>query len=101
MAPNTPLSAKPCWHLYIIRCGNGTLYTGITTDVLRRFGEHESQGVRCAKYLRGKLPLTLLFQTAVGDRSDALRLEHRVKQLSHREKAMLVSGYLKVRDLTF
>ena len=59
------------WHLYIIRCGDDTLYTGITTDVARRFGEHECGGPKAAKYLRGRGPLRLVAQIKVGDRARA------------------------------
>lgn len=75
------MTASPCWHLYMLKTAAGHLYTGITTDVMRRFAEH-SEGVRGAKALRGKGPLTLLHHEAVGERGDALRLEAQVKRLS-------------------
>ncbi|MDI4639213.1 MULTISPECIES: GIY-YIG nuclease family protein [Halomonadaceae] len=75
------MTASPCWHLYILRTAAGHLYTGITTDVARRFKEHHD-GVRGAKALRGKGPLTLLHHEAVGEQGDALRLEAQVKRLS-------------------
>jgi len=65
----------------MLRTAAGHLYTGITTDVARRFKEH-CDGVRGAKALRGKGPLTLLHHEAVGERGDALRLEAQVKRLS-------------------
>ena len=49
------------WFIYIIRCADGSLYTGITTDVSRRFAEHARSGPRAARYLRGRGPLTLVF----------------------------------------
>jgi putative endonuclease len=78
------------WYLYLIRCGDETLYTGITTDVERRFGEHQSGGRRAAKYLRGRGPLELVAQVGVGERAQAARLELRVKALSRDEKERLV-----------
>lgn len=69
-----------CWHLYVIETAGGALYTGITTDVARRLAEHA--GGRGAKALRGRGPLTLLHQEAVGSRGEALRLEAAVKRLS-------------------
>jgi putative endonuclease len=76
------------WWLYMVRCRNGTLYTGITTDVERRFEEHcNGSG---AKYLRGKTPLTLEFHCLVGDRSDALRAEYIVKRLGKEQKEILL-----------
>jgi putative endonuclease len=63
------------WYVYIIRCKDGSLYTGITTNVNRRFQEHKSQGSKTAKYLRGKQSLTLVCVIDTRLRSDALRLE--------------------------
>ncbi len=77
--------------LYIVRCADDTLYTGIATDVPGRIAEHEN-GSRGAKYLRGRGPLRLEFNEPVGDRSSALRLEFRVKQLSRRQKEALIRG---------
>lgn len=78
------------WHLYLIRCANGDLYTGISTDVQRRLLEHANN--RGARRLRGKGPLQLVFSCEAGDRSQALRLEHRVKKLSKSEKEALILG---------
>lgn len=70
---------KKNWFIYIIRCRNNSLYTGITTDVERRFLEHESG--KGAKYLRGKGPLKLVFYKEVGTKSEALKLEFSIKTL--------------------
>jgi predicted GIY-YIG superfamily endonuclease len=67
------------WSVYLLRCADGSLYTGIATDVSRRFSEH-TQGDKGAKYLRGRGPLELVFHQTIGDRSLALRVEHRVKR---------------------
>jgi len=72
------------WYLYMVRCPNGSLYTGITTDVQRRFCEH--QAGKGAKYLRGKSPLALAYQLAIGSHSDALKAEHAMKKRSKTEK---------------
>ncbi|MHB0774460.1 GIY-YIG nuclease family protein [Halomonas sp. WWR20] len=68
------------WYLYMIKTAAGALYTGITTDVERRFREH-CNGKRGARALRGKGPLTLRHWQPVGSRSDALRLEAYIKTL--------------------
>ncbi|GAV21438.1 putative endonuclease [Mariprofundus micogutta] len=82
------------WFLYLIRCSGGQLYTGITTDVERRFSEHKSG--KGAKFLRGKGPLELVFQQQVGDRSAASRTEVRVKKMSKSDKEkMIISGTIK------
>ena len=87
----------PGWHLYIIRCGDGSLYTGIATDVSRRFAEHES-GLG-ARYVRGRGPLELVLSRPVGGRSEALRLEQRVKRLPKRLKELIVAGRLTLEDI--
>ena len=72
------------WHLYILRCKDGTLYTGITTDVDKRFAAHNSG--KGAKYTRGRGPLTLLYREECGDHSAALKRELEMKALSRQEK---------------
>ncbi|MFQ6004164.1 MAG: GIY-YIG nuclease family protein [Woeseia sp.] len=67
------------WSVYLIRCGDGSVYTGIATDVRRRFAEHTA-GEKGARYLRGRGPLKLVFQKEIGDRSLAAKIEHRVKR---------------------
>ena len=78
------------WHLYLVRCHDGSLYTGITTDVARRFAEHQDNNGGGAKYLRGRGPLKLVFQKKVGSRSLALSAESKVKKLSKARKEELV-----------
>lgn len=79
------------YSLYILRCADGSLYTGIALDVVRRLDEHRS-GARGAKYLRGRTPVELVFELPAGDRAAAQRLEHRVKRLSRAEKEALIGG---------
>jgi putative endonuclease len=84
--------------LYIVRCADGALYTGIATDVDKRLAEHTS-GARGAKFLRGRGPLEVVFVEAVGDRASALRLEHRVKRLTRAQKLELVRGERRLAEL--
>lgn len=84
--------------LYIVRCADGTLYTGIATDVDRRLAEHES-GLRGAKFLRGKGPLEIVFSEVVGNRAAASQLEYRVKQLDRSKKLQLIDGRRCLEDL--
>ena len=76
------------WYLYILRCGDGTLYTGITTDVEKRLETHRSG--KGAKYTRGRLPLELVYQETCGSHSDALKRELAVKKYSRSEKQKLI-----------
>lgn len=78
------------WRLYIVRTAAGSLYTGISNNVARRFQQHQ-QGTG-AKALRGKGPLELLFSCEAGDRAMASRLEYQVKQLTRQEKLRLVAS---------
>ena len=76
------------WKLYILRCGDGSLYTGISTDIDRRLEEHRSG--KGAKYTRGRGPLELVYQEECGDKSAASRREWEVKALSREEKLKLI-----------
>jgi putative endonuclease len=84
--------ALPGWSVYIVRCGDGTLYTGIALDVGRRIAQHARAAGEGAKYLRGRGPLRLVFARRVGSRSGALRAEHRIKRLpTMRKEELLVT----------
>jgi putative endonuclease len=80
------------WSVYLIRCGDGSLYTGIATDVERRFSEHVEQGPKAAKYLRGRLPLDLVYRKEIGNRSEASKEELRIKRMGVKGKLALVNG---------
>lgn len=87
------------WFVYVIRCGDNSLYTGITTNVARRLAEHISGGPRAAKYLRGRGPLTLVFSAWVGSRAKALSVERRLKTLSRERKEALLAGRMTLSVL--
>ena len=76
------------WFLYILRCGDGTLYTGITTDVAARFAQH--QAGKGAKYTRGRGPLEVVYTEECGDHSAALKRELAIKALPREEKDKLL-----------
>ncbi len=86
------------WSVYLLRCADGTLYTGIATDVLRRLAEHED-GEKGAKYLRGRGPLELVYQQEIGDRSLATKIEHRVKRLPKSHKEDISRLPLRINEL--
>lgn len=87
------------WHVYVLRARNGSLYTGVATDVDRRLAEHEKARGRGAKALRGRGPLRLAYHTPVGSRALALRVEHGIKRLSKIEKEQLVDANPDTRGL--
>ena len=78
------------WYVYVLRCGDGTLYTGTTDDVARRLAAHRAG--KGAKYTRGRGPLELLYTEQCPDRSAALRREYAIKQLSREEKLRLIGN---------
>ena len=78
-----------CWSVYILECGDGSLYTGITNDVPARFLAHQEG--RGAKYTKGRGPLTLKYQEECADRSTASKREIAIKKLSREEKIALMA----------
>lgn len=88
----------PCWHLYVIRTDDRSLYAGISTDVRRRFKEHVAQGRKTAKYLLAHRPEYLAFSHPVGNRSLALKVEHSFKRLSKKEKEEIVDSQKMIFD---
>ena len=78
------------WKLYILRCGDGSLYTGITTDVQKRLAAHRSG--KGAKYTRGRGPLELVYVEDCEDHSQALKRELAIKALSKNEKQALIQS---------
>lgn len=79
------------WYLYILRCKDGSLYTGITTDVEKRLEAHRSG--RGAKYTRGRSPLELVYREECGDHSAALKREIQVKRLTREQKQAMIASY--------
>ena len=78
------------WTVYLARCADGSFYTGITTNPLRRLAQHNTG--RGAAYTRSRLPVALVYVEAATDRASALRREHAIRQLSRGEKERLASG---------
>ncbi|MDD5863251.1 MAG: GIY-YIG nuclease family protein [Firmicutes bacterium] len=78
------------WYLYILKCGDGSLYTGITTDVDKRLEAHRSG--KGAKYTRGRAPLELKYRELCGTHSQALKRELEVKGLTREEKQALIAS---------
>lgn len=83
------IPAESTWWLYMVRMADGRLYTGISTDVARRFTQH-SRG-KGARALRGKGPLTLVWQQKANSHSEALRLEYRLKCWRKARKEALIT----------
>ena len=87
------------WSVYIVRCSDGALYTGIATDVRRRIEEHAQNNGKSAKYLRGKGPLRLVFVRAIGSKDLALRVESQIKKLPRVQKEKLIRQEVMVNRM--
>jgi putative endonuclease len=77
------------WHVYVVRCADTTLYTGIARDLQARITQHNTG--RGAKYTRGRRPVTLVYQEAAADHGAALRREHEIKRMAPQAKRALVA----------
>ena len=78
------------WYVYILRCADGTLYTGVTRDLDRRLAQHNGERAGGPRYTRGRRPVALAWSEAAVDRGSAQRRESEIKQLSRREKMRLL-----------
>ena len=87
-----------CWYVYMLRCSDGSLYTGITNNWKRRLSEH--QNGKGAKYTRGRRPVRIVWLETVADRSKALRLEWHLKSRSSGWKESMVKRWWSARSAT-
>jgi putative endonuclease len=78
------------WHLYLLQCRDGSLYTGITNNLPRRLEAHSAG--RGAKYTRSRLPVRLVWSWELASEREARQEEYRLKRRSHAEKLALVRG---------
>ena len=83
-------SSVNTWFVYILRCVDGSLYTGITNDLIRRCEQHNAG--TASRYTRSRLPVVLVFQETQGNRSLALKRELEIKALSRKEKEALIEA---------
>ena len=87
------------WYTYILRCCDGSLYTGITTDLVRRLAQHkDGKASGGAKYTSSRPPEGYECAFVCPDRASASRLEYRIKQLTRAEKLSLIAGESILRD---
>ena len=86
--PRSVTRRRPAWHVYVLRCADGSLYTGSTTDLVRRLAEHRAG--KGARYTRSRLPVRLAHDEAHPTRAAAQRREAAIKRLPRSEKRQLV-----------
>ena len=88
------------WHIYILQCADDTLYTGITTDLIRRIDEH-NHSAKGAKYTRARRPVVLVYSESCESRSSASSRELELKKLSRKQKLKLIQmGAEDVTEVT-
>ena len=80
------------WWVYIVRCADGSLYTGIATDAGRRVAEHNRSDRLAAKYTRGRRPVVLVYAERCASRMEAARREYAIKRLGRRDKLALIGS---------
>ena len=84
--------------VYILLCQNNSLYTGYTTDLKRRYQEHVKGSAKC-KYTKANPPKEVVASWVFHDKSRALKLEYRIKQLSRKQKLMLIDSPEELENL--
>jgi putative endonuclease len=92
MTPKRSGNKTKDWFVYILHCGNGALYTGVTTDVRRRIKEHKQNGRRSARFTRAFAPVELVYSCRVGAKNLAYRIEYHIKKLPRSKKAIVVAN---------
>ncbi|MFT4613682.1 MAG: putative endonuclease [Bacteroidia bacterium] len=83
------------WVVYILECADGTLYTGVATDLERRLAQHNGELAGGSRYTRVRRPVSVAWSESAADRSAAQRREAAIKKLSRREKKTLVGNALR------
>ena len=79
------------YYVYLLRCADGTLYTGFTNDLARRLAAHNAG--RGAKYTRGRRPVELVYWESFSNKSSALKREYAIKQCTRKEKLALIQTF--------
>jgi putative endonuclease len=92
-------SCEQDWWIYLIRCNDNSLYTGIARDVEKRFAQHQQDPKKAAKFFSGKRPLRLVARKKIGSRGLALKVEHRIKKLTKSSKEELVKDSGLIDDI--
>lgn len=85
------INPNSIWYVYIVKCCDGTLYTGITTDLERRLHEHNTDNNRCARYVKSRRPVKLVYWENQPDRGKAIQRETAIKKLRRKRKLSLIN----------
>ena len=90
--------ATKTWFVYLLRCSDNSLYTGITTELDRRIKEHNQDNIKGAKYTRVRRPVSLAYTELAETRSQANQREHQIKKLNKQSKERLVKSFLNKKE---
>ena len=90
--------ATKTWFVYLLRCSDNSLYTGITTELDRRIKEHNQDNIKGAKYTRVRRPVSLAYTELAETRSQANKREHQIKKLNKQSKERLVKSFLNKKE---
>lgn len=88
-----PAPADTSFWVYVVRCADATLYTGVARDVEKRLAEHNGAGTRGARYTAARRPVALVYQARFENRSRAQQEEARIKALSRQDKQILIAAH--------
>ncbi|MDP1645614.1 MAG: GIY-YIG nuclease family protein [Thiobacillus sp.] len=88
----TVAASAAAWCVYMLRCADGSLYTGITTDIARRVAEHNGNSALGARYTRSRRPVQLVYVEAAANRAEATRREATIKLLDRARKLALCAA---------
>ncbi len=97
---DAPSEGHKPWTIYVLRCADGSFYTGITVDLTRRVRQHNGEIVGGARYTRGRRSVSLVWSHQVASRGAAQRIEARIKALRRADKDYLVTGQMSLATLT-
>ncbi len=86
-------SAESHWYVYMVRCADGSFYTGAARDLDSRVAKH--QAGNGARYTRSRLPIILVYSEELEGHSEALKREHEIKQMSHEQKFSMAETWVK------
>jgi len=92
MSSEKQASQHPGWHVYMLRCADGSFYTGIAKDLERRLAEHNCDDRLAARYTLGRRPVELVYAEPALSRSAAAKREHALKRLGRRAKEAMIQG---------
>ena len=95
----SPATANTKWFVYILRCADDSLYTGVTTDVDKRLKQHNGIEKNGAKYTRGRQPVRLVYQEDSVSRTSACQREHAIKSLKKHEKERIIEQHQQVKPV--